>query len=985
VSAWSLVEGTALTLGPQRGGIDDVDELNLARRNSLEQRRLRSWVGEIRSIYPVWIDLKGPRLEAARRQRGAQICDHEEMPSPQLEGDALAAVRHRGSHLQIIASAGSGKTEVVSQRVADLLADGVVARAIIAFTFTDRAAAELRQRIAERVEDRLGRAALDQLGALFVGTIHAYCFRLLQTRVPRYETYDVLDDHQLTAFLAREATRLDLKRLDSRGRLFGSIDRFLRGVDVVENELLDPTAMPEPFRGVLLGYLELLERYRLLTYGQQVVRAVCELEREPVRAAVHAELRHLIVDEYQDVNPAQERLIELLTGPEAEVCVVGDDDQAIYQWRGSNVANIVTFADRYPNVATFQITTNRRSRPAIIDAANGFARTIPVRIAKTMGTHRPPSDGIDVVAWHAGDERRETGWIAQMVFDLNDEGVPFRAIAALVRSRAAYQCLIDTFATFDIPVQPAGRTGLFDQPEACVLGRTFAWMTGVDWRPVRGPGAGVDENDLLNEYQTAFELDGPARNRLRRLLHEWRDAVPRKDRTADLVGELYELLAELDVRSWDLSDPLAANRLGTLARFTTLLADYESVRRRARPDAAAPGEQVGGQDRGDWYYRNLAIHIVNYAQGTYEGFDGEPDYELDAVDVTTVHRAKGLEWPVVYIPSMTANRFPTSRTGEVQDWLVPRAMFAADRYEGSDADERRLFYVALTRARDWISISRHERVTTSWVGASPYYRELQHHELDPADVVPPPIDTVDGAAPTIELTYSELAVYLDCAMAYRLRNLLGFQPRLAPELGYGKAVHHVLRTVADHTHATGKVPTDFEIDAILDADFFLPTANKPAHRQLKDAARRLIVEYTTAHPDDLHRVWETERPFELHLDGITIVGRADVILDGEGGVPTALAILDYKTSTARDADHWLQLQVYADAGRREGLDVRGAYVHDLKAGARSPVNVDERAIVAAEATVLEVADRLRARDYSPSPGARCRGCEVRTVCGFAKL
>jgi DNA helicase II / ATP-dependent DNA helicase PcrA len=754
---------------------------------------------------------------------------------------------------------------------------------------------------------------------------------------------------------------------------------------VVENEFLDPNAMPEPFRGVLLDYLDSLERYRLLTYGQQVVRAVRELEREPVLAAVRAELRHLIVDEYQDVNSAQERLIELLTGPAVEPCVVGDDDQAIYQWRGSDVANIVTFADRYPNVATFEITTNRRSRPGVVDVANAFATTIPERIAKTMGTHRPPSGGNEVAVWHASDEQREAGWVAQLILDLNDEGVRYRDIAVLVRGRAAYRCLVDTFATFDIPVQPGGRTGLFDQRDAQVLGRTFAWMTGIDWRPVRGPGAAVDESDLLDEYQAAFDLDDPARNRLRGFLHQWRDAVPRKDRTADLVGELYELLAELNVRSWDLRDPLAVNRLGTLARFTALLADYESVRRRARPDAATPGEQVGGQDRGDWYYRNLAIHIVNYAQGTYEGFDGEADFELDAVDLTTVHRAKGLEWPVVFIPSMTANRFPTTRTGAIQDWLVPRTMFAADRYEGGDADERRLFYVALTRARDWASVSRHQRVATKAVAASPYYQALQHHELDPAAIVHPPIDTAGDADQTIELTYSELATFLDCAMAYRLRNLLGFQPRLAPELGYGKAVHHVLRTVADQTQTTGEVPTGSEINAILDASFFLPTANKPAHRQLKDAARRLIVEYATAHADDLHRIWETERPFELHLNGITIIGRADVILDREGGVPTALAILDYKTSTASGADHGLQLQVYADAGRREGLDVRGAYVHDLKAGARLTVDVDQAAITSAEAKVQQAADRLRIRDYTPSPGPQCRSCEVRTVCRFAKL
>ena len=132
------------------------------------------------------------------------------MSAPQLEGDALRAVQHRGSHLQIIAAAGSGKTEVVSQRVASLLAAGESAEGIVAFTFTERAAAELRHRIAERAAELIGREILDQFGGLFVGTIHSYCFQLLQTHVPRYETYDVLDDKQLTAFLTREARNLDI-------------------------------------------------------------------------------------------------------------------------------------------------------------------------------------------------------------------------------------------------------------------------------------------------------------------------------------------------------------------------------------------------------------------------------------------------------------------------------------------------------------------------------------------------------------------------------------------------------------------------------------------------------------------------------------------------------------------------------------------------------------------------------------------------------
>lgn len=901
-----------------------------------------------------------------------------------LDGDALGAVRYRGGHLQIIASAGSGKTEVVSQRVVGLLADGVAPAGIVAFTFTERAAAELRRRIAERAEERLGVAVLDQLGALFVGTIHAYCFRLLQKVVPRYETYDVLDEHEVTAFLAREATRLNLKQLDPRNRLFGSISRFLAGAEIVDNELLDPRTLPEPFRSVLAEYLATLERYRLLTYGQQIALTVEALGDQQVAGAVHAELRHLIVDEYQDVNPAQERLIRLLTGPHTALCVVGDDDQAIYQWRGSDVGNIVTFVDRYPDVATFEITTNRRSRPGIVAAANRFASTIPGRLDKAMGVARPPSGASEVVAWRAETEAEEAGWITNLVLDARDNGVAYRDMAILVRSRAAYRALVDAFNSFDVPVQPGGRTGLFDQPEAQVLGKTFAWMTDIEWRAAFGPGALLHEGDLLEEYRHVFDLDGPAVNRLRRLLREWRGAVPAKDRTADLVGELYELLGELGVRRWDLTDPLQVNRLGTLARFSALLADYESVRRRARVDVDTPGEQVGGQDRGDWYYRNLAIHIVNYAQGAYEGFDGEADVALDAIDLTTVHRAKGLEWPAVFVPSMTAGRFPSRRTGTVGDWLVPRDLFPAARYEGSDADERRLFYVAMTRARDWLSVSRHERVTTRAVAASPYYLSLDDHDLDPAVVAAPTAEATTVADTTLEITYSELAAYLDCAMAYRLRTLLGFKPRLAPELGYGKAVHHTLRTVADYTARTGAVPGAADIERLLDGSFFLPTANKPAHRLLKDAARRLIVEYCTSHGDDLHRVWETERPFELHLDGVTVLGRADVILDHEGGVATNLAILDYKTSTRPGDDHDLQLQVYADAGRREGLDIRGAYVHDLKAGARDPVDVQPATLQAAEDTVRSATQRLRDRDFTPSPGAQCRRCEVRTVCAAAR-
>src|SRR5205807_7529765 len=144
------------------------------------------------------------------------------------------------------------------------------------------------------------------------------------------------------------------------------------------------------------------------------------------------------------------------------------------QWRGSDVSNIVEFEKRYPAVRTFRIETNRRSRPQIVETANRVANTIPGRLAKTMLPHRAAADGTpQVVLWHQDNEVQEAGWIANMILDLNDRGVRFRDMAILVRSRAVYAKLIDQFSAFDIPVQSAGRTGLFDQPDAKTLGKTI--------------------------------------------------------------------------------------------------------------------------------------------------------------------------------------------------------------------------------------------------------------------------------------------------------------------------------------------------------------------------------------------------------------------------------------------------------------------------------------------------------------------------------
>ena len=905
--------------------------------------------------------------------------------APLLEGDAAEAVAYRGGHLQIIAAAGSGKTEVVSQRIVSLLEEGLDPTAIVAFTFTERAAASLKTRIEQRASAKLGSDVLDRFNGMFVGTIHSYCFRILQQHVSRYESFDVLDDHRLTAFLTRYGRAIGIRPNIDKG-LFRGIAIFGNNVQVLENELIEAAKLKEPFRGIYQRYLDTLEEHRFLTYGQQILRAVQELGKAEVFNEIHGPLRHLIVDEYQDINPAQEELIRLLATKPVHLCVVGDDDQSIYQWRGSDVGNIVTFDTRYETVKSFSITTNRRSRPAIIEAANGFGDSIQGRLPKTMGSYRPESGAAEVVCWQAETEEEQARVIAESVCHFHDEfGHSYRDIAILCRGRVSFEQILLALQDQHVPVQPGGRTLLFSAPDADLFGRTMSWLVGHTWRAGQfnwGDEEAVDLGDLLSRYRALYDLDDRRARRVRQRLLGWKESVVDASAPANLIRDFYALLNDLGVDEWDLSDPWLVNRLGTLGRCSQVLVDYETTKRRSRPDPEDPAKMRGGQDRGEWYYKMLAIYIVNWARGAYEGFEGEENVDLDAVDLTTIHQAKGLEWPIVFVPSLTSRRFPSSMTGAKGDWRIPESLFSTARYEGSENDERRLFYVAMTRARDYLSLSSFARTPKQYQGPSPFLTVVSGGNLPTLSRLsdPPPPEAAHDEEAIVELTFSELAAYGECGLAYRLRQLLAFQPPLVAELGFGKAVHHVMRHVAEFVQSNGHVPDDAELNSILEHEFYLPAANWAGYRGMREDARALVSEYLTRHPDELHKVWEVERPFELHLGEATISGRADVIIDRSGGGADQLEIVDYKTAAQEDAAFDFQLQVYTDAGRREGLAVEGAYVHELKVGERKPVDVTPAAITQAESRVRGLVGDLRGRRFDPSPGERCRRCDVRMLC-----
>ena len=293
------------------------------------------------------------------------------------------AINFKNGNLQIIACAGSGKTDVITRRIATLIINEVTPENIVAFTFTEKAAEEMKFRIRKHLQEL--RPENPEIGDMYVGTIHSFCFELLKNFKPKYRVYDVLDEHKRMIFLSNYANynKTELRLLGERK--YRNIDKFCRSVDVVREEMIEPHKLPLEFRYCYEKYLTVLDEQNFLDFSGMIYEVVKLLEDDPDFAQkVRERYRYLIVDEYQDINPLQEKLIFLMVGKDGNLCVVGDDDQCIYQWRGTNVDNILTFKDRYNNVKTIEIAVNFRSSESIVESAKKLIEKNTFRLGKKI-------------------------------------------------------------------------------------------------------------------------------------------------------------------------------------------------------------------------------------------------------------------------------------------------------------------------------------------------------------------------------------------------------------------------------------------------------------------------------------------------------------------------------------------------------------------------------------------------------------------------
>ena len=362
----------------------------------------------------------------------------------------------------------------------------------------------------------------------------------------------------------------------------------------------------------------------------------------------------------------------------------------------------------------------------------------------------------------------------------------------------------------------------------------------------------------------------------------------------------------------------------------------------------------------------------------------------NAVQIMTIHQAKGLEFPIVFVPALVEGRFPSRLMGRRQLWYVPETMFDRDRYEGRESDEARLLYVALTRAKELLVVSWFSRHAKQVATPSRFLLGSLRPALGLAGAAgsghPSRAERSTESA-LLETDFSSLVTYAECGYRYWLRHVCGFQPPLVPELGFGRLLHHVVAELARRAAAGLSVDKDVA-GAILNASFYLPFASPIPAANLKASIRRRVGRYLDGHGAELPRTIEPEARFEVPLANARIRGRIDLLLQADGGRPGEVELIDFKTSENRppDAMHQNQLRLYAAAMERTGLHPVRLSIHDLNAdaGGRIEVASDPGAAARFQDELGGWVEGIGAGRYDP-PGDvhACFGCDYRRFCRHA--
>ncbi len=773
----------------------------------------------------------------------------------QITKQQADAISHAGGDLQLIACAGSGKTEVVAQHITKLLlplskgGSGLKPANIIAFTFTEKAAAELKQRVLDRCRESM--PDLTGMAEMFVGTIHGFCLDLLRNEVPRFLKYDILNEVQQVLFVDRNSARSGLTATTTlqgiKLKRFVDTKVYIEAMSVLRESEIDwPALQGTAIAEGLAAYSALLHEKGYLDYSSILQEAVAALEGdEKLRERLAARVKVVIVDEYQDVNPIQEKLVRSFRDGGAEIKVVGDDDQTIFQWRGSDVGNILSFCDRYEGAATIRLEENFRSTSGITDVARLVIEKNPSRLSKEMrSAGQQDYEAGDITALQFQNPDEEAAHIARTCKALRgtmikegdgERPISWSDMAVLVRFSKFAEPIRNALMREGIPVVSVGMDSLFDAPEAEAARQLFYLMAGQTAADVvvaawRAANVGISDA-VLAEAVAEAEI---TRNKMISEDQEVRFSV------YNIQRQFAAFLERIALREENVPGHRGALVFYNLGKFSQAISDFETIHFHSRPVQK---------------YESFAKFLEYQAEDVYGQSTGaeEKFVSLDAVQILTIHRSKGLQWPVVFVPELVRNHFPAPRRGGRTVWhLIPAQSVAGQsRFRGSEEDERRLFYVAVTRSQKHLHLTTAPTPgSTRYAAPSVFWNDVLESKYVKRRI-PSLEDRVRGeprskpSVSNVNLSFSDIRYYFECPYQFKMRSLYGFNAPLDEALGYGKTLHDALAEL--HRHAIDGDPINpSDAGQLVDRHLRVPFAYPTLRETMRASAKRTVAEYITA-------------------------------------------------------------------------------------------------------------------------------------------
>lgn len=906
-----------------------------------------------------------------------------------------------------LACAGSGKSRTLAYRIARLIAEGESPESIVAFTFTEKAAESIKRRVAQALS-AVG-IEPEVMGAMYIGTIHSYCQHLLGQIDAVYRQFDVLDENRLRLYLISRYSELGLRNLRQRARgYFDTINQVSEAWKIINDEILNIDQVPdydEDLGNTLENLSDCLERDQFIDFSLMIRYVVDALIEENASAEqAISQVQHLMVDEYQDVSPCQEELIRHISSQAETLFVVGDDDQSIYAWRGADVNNILTFEERYPDAVTHTLSDNFRSTPLIVEVSDAFvsAELGPSRTEKNPRAEYETTPDDVRVLWF-NNRQDEAVWVAERIRALlgteyaeinrDSRGLTPADFAILMQSTRLeerdgsprHSAFTEALRAAGIPYSLESGGGPFERPQVSVLRSTLELLR--DGPPDRTSVQSHFNNSILPAYPSAdFRRLVRVLTNWGRQIHTPRGGARRRVYPQKLV---YELLEVFGLGSTYLPDEVMRD----IGLFSRMIQDVEAVYM-----------SVDSPSR----FQEILNFLNNSAETGYDVSTDDILLRPDAVTVSTVHKAKGLEYPVVFVVDVESQRFPRNRRA-YRGW-IPNELIqpALDRgaYQSNDDEQARLFYTAITRAETYLYVTGAE-----WLpgGARRRTRSRYANRLTHDDISADPAGTPEGLVQTdpqrridettLPTSFSEIRYYLKCPMDYRLRQGFGFSPSIPDMFGFGKTVHTAVGKL--HEQFTDEAPDNDEAEEVAIDVFHLkhvpqsrnPEENPGPYERARDKTVEILQNYTESYADDFSRRRQVEARFEIPARDSVISGAIDLLLhEDENGNVLDAEVIDFKAIEGGEAPEentdldWtelsLQVQLYAKAAQ-EVLDenARTGSVHLLKDDQRVEVPINDEAVQAAIDNIEWAVQGILSGDYPMRPHEdKCSNCDFKSIC-----